>query len=161
MGQSFWTFQSRVGVTAIGAGVGLIVLGWYGASGEALVAAQVPYLASATIPGAAAVIAGAVLLAGAFDRQRQVRTETLVTMLASLMVETADHQNDQQVSPTAVRPSGDAAADMVALPDGTRFHVRSCALVDNKPGLTVVGDPEIRERHLEACLMCRPRQRRD
>jgi hypothetical protein len=40
------------------------VLGWYGVSGERYEARQVPYLASATIPGAALIVAGAVLVVG-------------------------------------------------------------------------------------------------
>lgn len=45
-------------------GVLLCALGWYGVSGERYEARQLPYLASATIPGAALIVAGAVLVVG-------------------------------------------------------------------------------------------------
>lgn len=51
----------RAGWLTAGLGVVLLVLGWYGVSGQATVAQQVPYLASASIPGAALVIGGLVL----------------------------------------------------------------------------------------------------
>jgi hypothetical protein len=52
-----------VGPLAAGAGVLLCLLGWYGVSGEKHEARQLPYLASATVPGAALIVAGAVLAA--------------------------------------------------------------------------------------------------
>ena len=42
----------------------LCALGWYGVSGEVYAARQIPYLASATAPGAALIVGGLVLLAG-------------------------------------------------------------------------------------------------
>ena len=39
-------------------GVLLLVLGWYPISGEAIAAKQLPYLASASIPGAVLVVCG-------------------------------------------------------------------------------------------------------
>ena len=39
-------------------GVVLLVLGWYLISGEAIAAKQLPYLASASIPGAVLVVCG-------------------------------------------------------------------------------------------------------
>jgi hypothetical protein len=51
---------------ALGAAVGfvgvvLLVLGWYLISGEAIAAKQMPYLASASLPGAVLVVCGFVL----------------------------------------------------------------------------------------------------
>ncbi|WP_436773693.1 hypothetical protein [Yinghuangia sp. YIM S09857] len=44
-------------------GAVLCAVGWYGVSGEKHEARQLPYLASATVPGAALIVAGAVLIA--------------------------------------------------------------------------------------------------
>ncbi|MEU1282719.1 hypothetical protein [Kitasatospora sp. NPDC005856] len=44
------------------AGAVLCVLGWYGTSGERFVEQQVPYLASSTIPGAALIVSGTILV---------------------------------------------------------------------------------------------------
>ncbi|MFF8412360.1 hypothetical protein [Streptomyces omiyaensis] len=53
------------GLVAAAGGAVLCVLGWYGISGERFAERQLPYLASCTVPGAALVVAGAVLLAAA------------------------------------------------------------------------------------------------
>ena len=42
-------------------GVLLLVVGWYLVSGEAIAAKQLPYLASASIPGAALLVCGCVV----------------------------------------------------------------------------------------------------
>ncbi|MEU8132569.1 hypothetical protein [Streptodolium elevatio] len=44
-------------------GAVLCAVGWYGVSGEKHEARQLPYIASATVPGAALIVAGAVLVA--------------------------------------------------------------------------------------------------
>ncbi|GAA1975924.1 hypothetical protein [Catenulispora subtropica] len=47
-----------LGGAVIVVGVLLLVLGWYLISGEAVAAKQLPYLASASIPGAVLVVCG-------------------------------------------------------------------------------------------------------
>ncbi|MGW3407516.1 hypothetical protein ACWDPI_39775, partial [Streptomyces zhihengii] len=61
MPTSRWLYWG--GIAAAVCGAVLCVLGWYGVSGEPTAARQLPYLASATVPGAALLVAGAVLLA--------------------------------------------------------------------------------------------------
>ena len=51
----------RIAAAVAGVGVLLCVLGWYQISGQPTVAQQLPYLASATIPGAALLVVGLVL----------------------------------------------------------------------------------------------------
>ncbi|HEY3871670.1 MAG TPA: hypothetical protein VGM10_25135 [Actinocrinis sp.] len=60
----------RAGWLTAGLGVVLLVLGWYGVSGQSVVAQQLPYLASASIPGAALVIGGLVLAGAERVRRR-------------------------------------------------------------------------------------------
>ena len=50
------------GWAALAVGAVLCVIGWYGVSGERFAERQLPYLASCTVPGAALIIAGSVLL---------------------------------------------------------------------------------------------------
>lgn len=50
-----------LGGAVVFVGVLLLVLGWYLISGEAIAAKQLPYLASASIPGAVLVVCGFVL----------------------------------------------------------------------------------------------------
>lgn len=60
----------RAGWLTAGLGVVLLILGWYGVSGQSVVAQQLPYLASASIPGAALVIGGLVLAGAERVRRR-------------------------------------------------------------------------------------------
>jgi hypothetical protein len=83
----------RVGWLIAGLGVILLVLGWYGVSGQASVAQQLPYLASASIPGAALVIGG-LALAGAERAGRRAAaadeaTARRIAELHGLLVEPA------------------------------------------------------------------------
>ena len=65
-------------------GVLLLVLGWYLISGEALAAKQLPYLASASLPGASLLVCGVVVaLAGRPERDADYgrMLEELYTLL--------------------------------------------------------------------------------
>ncbi|WP_345674337.1 hypothetical protein [Yinghuangia aomiensis] len=64
----------------------LCAIGWYGVSGEKYEARQIPYLASASIPGAALIIAGAVLIA-ARSRASDAELRQRVAELHGLLVE--------------------------------------------------------------------------
>jgi hypothetical protein len=91
-------------------GIGLDVVGWYQVSGQPTEAQQLPYLASATIPGAALIVAGAVLIAA--DR----RTAGMITRSGAASV---------------ARPS--ERGGLWALPDGSYLHRADCPLLDGKP----------------------------
>ncbi|MFD0274345.1 hypothetical protein ACFVHB_10605 [Kitasatospora sp. NPDC127111] len=82
------------------AGAALCVLGWYGVSGESFAEQQIPYLASSTIPGAALIVAGVVLVAlRPSDRTRGPTgpseeadlTSRRVERLYALLVEPEEH----------------------------------------------------------------------
>jgi len=63
-------------------GVLLLVLGWYLISGEAIAAKQLPYLASASIPGAVMVVCGSVFaLTGTGDAETARRVAELHALL--------------------------------------------------------------------------------
>ena len=103
-------------------GVGLEVVGWYQVSGQATDAQQLPYLASATIPGAALIVAGAVLVAG--RRRGEARGGVRGTGTYA-----------SYASPGAVRRAG-----LWALPDGSYVHRGDCPLLDGKPEAYEVSD---------------------
>jgi hypothetical protein len=68
-------------------GVLLLVLGWYLISGEAIAAKQLPYLASASIPGAVLVVCGFVLaVSGTTDPD----TARRIAELHALLTEAVD-----------------------------------------------------------------------
>jgi hypothetical protein len=91
-------------------GVGLEVVGWYQISGQPTEAQQLPYLASATVPGAALIVAGAVLIGG--RRHADARDAVRGTYAAARAVQ---------------------RAGLWALPDGSYVHRGDCPLLDGKP----------------------------
>jgi len=137
------------GVVLGAAGAVLFVLGWYGASGEALVAAQVPYLASASLPGAALVVAGAVLLNGELARRSDERAAEMIEVLYGLLTETGPEPERATTRPPAT------SDELVALADARRYHRPHCALVAGKAP-AVVGPDEIAARLLAPCPVCEP-----
>ena len=88
------------GWAALAAGAVLCVIGWYGISGERFAERQRPYLASGTVPGAALIIAGSVLLTHGRGALAAARVEELYGLLVA--AEPAD------AVPGSV-PSGSAA----------------------------------------------------
>lgn len=91
-------------------GVGLEIVGWYQVSGQPTEAQQLPYLASATVPGAALIVAGAVLIAG--RRHADARGAVRGTYAVAGAVQ---------------------RAGLWALPDGSYVHRGDCPLLDGKP----------------------------
>lgn len=123
------------------AGIVLLVVGWYGVSGESLVARQLPYLASATIPGGALLIAG-LLLAG---RQRPSdRDRQMIANLHAALLE-------------AVPPDGISVEDADALwatAKGSTYHRNGCPLA--RYGAQPIASDERRRRGLRPCPVCDP-----
>ncbi|GAA4925736.1 hypothetical protein ACFPM3_09900 [Streptomyces coeruleoprunus] len=126
------------GLTALAGGAVLCVLGWYGVSGERFAERQLPYLASGTVPGAALIVAGAVLVAGRERPHGQVRgpAET-------------DAGAPGEPDTVTVRPSSDEPPVRVA--GGTLAHRPDCPLVAGKAGVVPVGG-----ERLEPCPVCEP-----
>ncbi len=135
-------------------GVVLCVLGWYGVSGESVTARQLPYLASATAPGAALIVAGAVLVAarssgsGGRAGPRDL-TDRRVEVLYTLLVEQPDGTAAEQPAPEGDGP-------LLALPEGTLYHRRGCLLVTGKERAEPVDEAGARQRGLAPCPVCDP-----
>lgn len=149
-------------------GAVLCVVGWYGVSGEKHEARQIPYLASATVPGAALIVAGAVLVGarlrgGGAGSDADLRRR--VAELHALVVEPADAEpgSPDPARPRPARGPGGAtrsdlwaSAPFVALPAGARYHRPDCPLVAGKNGVHPVGPEQAAELDLRACALCDP-----
>lgn len=71
-------------------GVLLLVLGWYLVSGEAVAGKQLPYLASASIPGAVLVVCGfGLAISGTTDPDTARRIAELHALLTEAVDESA------------------------------------------------------------------------
>ena len=96
-----------LGAAVMSGGVLLLVLGWYLISGEAIAAKQLPYLASASIPGAVLVVCGFVFaLSGAGDPE----TARRVAELHALLTEAVTADSEVTVVDDAGVPEGTEVA---------------------------------------------------
>ncbi len=124
----------RLAAALAGVGAVLCVLGWYQISGQATVAQQLPYLASATIPGAALLAVGlALALRTPWPRRVPRRTDEISGRAA---------------------PSG--RTGLWQVPDGRYLHAADCPLLDGRTDLLAV--PEAAdEPALRPCPLCHAR----
>jgi len=137
---------------ALGGAVALFV-GWWGVSGEALTAKQIPYLVSAGLTGVALFIMAGVFLA-TDDIRRQF------TQIAELQRKVDDLYALFAADIAATDGSAVAAADVtaayVALPAGSSYHRSDCALVAGKREAVAVDEATVRDRGLSPCRVCSP-----
>jgi hypothetical protein len=136
-------------VLAVAGAVSLIV-GWWGISGESVVALQMSYVASASIPGAAMVIAGAVLLSGESARRNAADSARMIATLYDLLTVASAAAPETE---TAIANQGQT---LVVVPGGNRYHRAGCSLVEGKPGVTTVDAIAIAAQHLQPCPVCNP-----
>ncbi|MFJ9177533.1 hypothetical protein [Streptomyces sp. NPDC102360] len=135
------------GPAALAVGAVLCVVGWYGMSGERFAERQLPYLASCTVPGAALIIAGAVLLTHGRSTLAASRVERLYELPA-----TADP------APGTPDPAPPLASSgrLLMVPGGTLWHRADCPLVEGKPQAVPADAGAITEAGLDPCPICEP-----
>lgn len=128
------------GLAAAATGAVLCVIGWYQISGERFAERQIPYLASCSVPGAALLVAGAVLLAAAGRAASPGEAPAEVADEEA----TAPHEVPHSAAPSSDGP-------LLCVPGGTLAHRPDCPLVAGKPEAEPVGD-----RALGPCPVCEP-----
>jgi hypothetical protein len=175
-----------VGWVLAGLGALALFLGWYGVSGQALTAKQIPYLVSGGLTGIGLIILAGVFLATEDVRRQLARldeVERQVSTLYALLVEEVAAPRDLVVehAPSALAPrprteaapardsaDGDDSAnaadgdgeqgELVALPTGASYHRSECGLVAGKPTAEPVTLDEAAERGLQPCRVCDPQR---
>jgi hypothetical protein len=120
------------------AGGALLVVGWWGVSGESAVALQLPYLASSTLPGAALLVAGAVIASAWWRAPVDPRVDTLYALLT------------EAAPPAPGAGIGDTAA-RVTVEGGSLVHRATCPLAAGK---TVTAVTASAAEALEPCPVC-------
>jgi len=143
------------GWAALAAGAVLCVLGWYGVSGERYAERQLPYLASCTIPGAALIVAGAVLLAQGRSALAAARVEELYALLVAAGAEEAEESAEAAAAPLAV------SGDLLMVPGGTLWHRADCPLVAGKAEAVPVDSKLVANGELSPCPICEPAEADD
>ncbi|MBV9099083.1 MAG: hypothetical protein JO079_13595 [Frankiaceae bacterium] len=145
-----------VGWTLALAGAVALFVGWWGVSGEALTAKQIPYLVSAGLTGVALFIMAAVFLATDDMRRQFAQISELQRKVDDLYaLFAADIAAATDSSPAPIARAGDGAA-YVALPSGSSYHRPDCALVAGKREAVSVDAAAVTERGLSPCRVCSP-----
>ncbi|MFG2376199.1 hypothetical protein ACGFY9_32600 [Streptomyces sp. NPDC048504] len=143
------------GWAALAAGAVLCVLGWYGVSGERYAERQLPYLASCTIPGAALIVAAAVLLTHGRSALAAARVEELYGLLVAAEPAEAEESARAAAAPVAV------SGDLLMVPGGTLWHRADCPLVAGKPEAVPVDSKLVANGELSPCPICEPAEADD
>ena len=144
------------GWAALAAGAVLCVIGWYGISGERFAERQLPYLASCTVPGAALIVAGAVLLTQGRNALAAARVEELYGLLV-----TAGSADAEEPGPaTAALPIA-VSGDLLMVPGGTLWHRADCPLVSGKAEAVPVDAKLLASGELGPCPICEPVEETD
>lgn len=143
-----------------------LLLGWYGVSGQALTAKQLPYLVSGGLTGIGLLVIAAVFLATEdvrrqLDRLGEVerKVDALYGLFAADMAEAATGGAAGHVTtvlPVTSRPGAQDQAAAVALPAGSSYHRPGCALVAGKAEAEQVDSASVGARGLRPCRVCDP-----
>ncbi len=144
------------GWAALAGGAVLCAVGWYGVSGERFAERQIPFLASCSIPGAALIVAGAVLVARGETGLAAARVEELYGLLVAYGADgTPPGANG---APAAREAVPDDAGPPLAVPGGTLLHRPGCPLVAGRPDARPVDGPPEAEAAgpLAPCPVCEP-----
>ena len=138
-----------------------LLLGWYGVSGQALTAKQLPYLVSGGLTGIGLLVIAAVFLATEdvrrqLDRLGEVerKVDALYALFAADISEAATSAAAAPL--TSFAPARQATGALLALPAGTSYHRADCALVANKANAEPVDAATVAARGLTPCRVCDP-----
>jgi hypothetical protein len=136
-------------LAALSAGAVLCLAGWYGMSGERFAERQLPYLASCTVPGAALIVAGAVLFTYGRSALATSRVEELYELLVAV---------EPPESPRSPRPTGPVAVGgaLLMVPGGTLWHRADCPLVEGKAEAVPADAGAVAAEGLGPCPICEP-----
>ncbi|UUU34983.1 hypothetical protein JIX56_36835 [Streptomyces sp. CA-210063] len=137
------------GWAALAGGAVLCVVGWYGISGERFAERQLPYLASCTVPGAALIIAGTVLLAHGRNALAATRVEELYGLLVTAEpADASDESGRAAAAPLAT------SGKLLMVPGGTLWHRADCPLVSGKAEAVPVDSRVLAGGELRPCPIC-------
>ncbi|MGW2048198.1 hypothetical protein ACWCPF_23895 [Streptomyces sp. NPDC001858] len=139
------------GWAALATGAVLCAVGWYGVSGERYAARQLPYLASCTIPGAALIVAAAVLLTYGRGAVVHARVEELY----GLLVAAGTREAEEPAEAAATAPVA-VSGELRMVPGGTLWHRADCPLVAGKAAAVPVDGRLLATGDLDPCPICEP-----
>ena len=128
------------------AGTVALFLGWWGASGTAVTAKQIPYVVSGGLTGVCLLVLAAACFASDDVRRSLARVTDLERQVDTLY--------RLLTTPDDGTPEDDA--ELVALGGGSSYHRSSCRLVAGKDRVEVVTPAAAAARGLTPCRVCDP-----
>lgn len=141
----------------LGAGVLLLIVGWFGVSREVIVSKQIPYLVSGGLGGAFLLgLAGLLLVTHELrlDNRRLAAVEMLMEELRDALL--LDDNNAPAAQPAATaNGNGSSHKKFAVVAGGTRYHVATCSAAAGKE-LTYVGGESLKKQGLQPCRLCSP-----
>jgi hypothetical protein len=157
----FWRWVGKatrpvVGWILLGLSAVVILLGWYGVSGESNPAKQIPYVVSGGIFGVFLAVFGGYFLATEELRKDSGRLDRLEGMVADLhqvLLTRDDAPELAEDSAIAASTNGQA---YVSLAGSDMYHRPDCSMVAAKPNSSVLAPSTIRKRQLTPCPLCEP-----
>lgn len=167
----FWRWVNNMtrraqGWALVALGGIVLVVGYMGIARQALIAKQLPYLASGGLGGLALVALGALFIVSEDLRhdtrrldaleERVDHIEEMVSDLHSVLLTTASGGPRSPRTTTDDARRGGTAGQVMVLPSGQRFHRPGCALVQDKPQVTAISPEEAQRQRLSPCLVCEP-----
>ncbi|HVV74822.1 MAG TPA: hypothetical protein VHC43_02225 [Mycobacteriales bacterium] len=141
-----------LGYVFIVAGLIALFVGWWGVSGTALVAKQLPYIASAGLVGVVLVAIGNRIFMTNDLRRDSGRLDRLEQMVAELHAVLLARTDAVAVSAPAAVAGG---KPFRAVPRGTSYHLPECSMVQGKETVGI-SRGEVTSRSLKPCRMCHP-----
>jgi hypothetical protein len=161
-----WVWDSIrpvLGYVLVGLGLLSILLAWYGVSGQALVAKQLPYIASGGLLGVALVVLGArFMLIDDLrrDSKRLDRLETMVNELHAALLARPDAPGrvarSGETAAAAERAGSNGSASYVVLAGGQSFHLTGCPMLEGKEQSSKIRASAAARRGLVPCPICEP-----
>lgn len=140
-----------LGWVFIAAGAVALFVGWWGVSGTALVAKQLPYIASAGLVGVVLIAIGNRIFMTNDLRRDSGRLDRLEQMVAELHAVLLARTDAVSGAPAALS----SGKPFRAVPRGTSYHLAECSMVQGKETIGI-SRGEVTSKHLKPCRMCHP-----
>ncbi len=153
MRSGFGKFGGRLAVILMAVGFIAIAFGYNGASSDARIAAQFPYLISGGLVGIAFITIGAALFVTQAYREERMRLEAKLDELISVIAKGGGIGGGLGGGRVAPTPQ-DLAGLVVA--GSASYHTPGCRLVDGREEVDYLTPEEARSRLLQACRVCQP-----
>jgi hypothetical protein len=141
-------FGGRLAVLLVGLGLLAILFAWNGASGEPLVAAQLPYAISGGLVGISLVVVGCAMMVVQAAREDRARIEAKFDALLVALERGLANAGGAAQAPRDLRG--------LVVAGSASYHQPGCRLVDGREEVDYLTPAEAQARFLSPCRVCSP-----